>query len=156
MIRRRGRRVASSVGPFTGMLPPFPKQTLIPYAETLLIAAAGGVTFTLIGVPAGLVSGSMLVTAAAALMGRPTKVPLSLARVCFVLIGILLGAVVTPATLRGMATWPMSIVVLSASTAVVTRRRTATARWRRAPGWSALARGPPRGSSPTKRLTSGR
>jgi len=94
------------------MLPPFPKQTLIPYAETLLIAAAGGVAFTLLGVPAGLVSGSMLVTAAAALMGRPTKVPLPLARVCFVLIGILLGAVVTPATLRGMASWPLSIASL--------------------------------------------
>jgi uncharacterized protein len=111
------------------MLPPFPKQALIPYAETLLIAAAGGVTFTLIGVPAGLVSGSMLVTAAAALMGRPIKVPLSLARVCFVLIGILLGAVVTPATLRGMATWPMSIVVLSASTAVMIVATTAYLRF---------------------------
>jgi uncharacterized protein len=111
------------------MLPPFPKQALIPFAETLLTAAAGGVAFTLIGVPAGLVSGSMLVTAAAALMGRPMKVPLSLARVCFVLIGILLGAVVTPATLRGMATWPMSIVVLSASTAVMIVATTAYLRF---------------------------
>jgi uncharacterized protein len=111
------------------MLLPFPKQALIPFAETLLTAAAGGVTFTLIGVPAGLVSGSMLVTAAAALMGRPMKVPLSLARVCFVLIGILLGAVVTPATLRGMATWPMSIVVLSASTAVMIVATTAYLRF---------------------------
>jgi membrane AbrB-like protein len=119
------------------MLLPFPKQTLIPYAETLLIAAAGGVTFTLIGVPAGLVSGSMLVTAAAALMGRLTKVPLSLARVCFVLIGILLGAVVTPATLRGMATWPMSIVVLSASTAVMIVATTAYLRF--VHGWEPLS-----------------
>src|SRR6266436_4181412 len=117
------------------MLLPFPKQTLIPYAETLLIAAAGGVTSTLIGVPAGLVSGSMLVTAAAALMGRPTKVPL--ARVCFVLIGILLGAVVTPATLRGMATWPLSIVVLSASTAVMIVATTAYLRF--VHGWEPLS-----------------
>jgi membrane AbrB-like protein len=119
------------------MLPPFPKQTLIPYAETLLIAAAGGVTFTLIGVPAGLVSGSMLVTAAAALMGRPIKVPLWLARVCFVLIGILLGAVVTPATLRGMATWPLSIVVLAASTAVMIVATTAYLRF--VHGWEPLS-----------------
>ena len=94
-------------------------RTLIPYAETLLIAAVGGVAFTLIGVPAGLVSGSMLVTAVAALMGRPMRVPLPLARVCFVLIGILLGAVVTPATLRGIATWPLSITVLAVSSAVM-------------------------------------
>ena len=91
--------------PLVGMLPSLPKpRTLIPYAETLLIAAVCGVAFTLLGVPAGLISGSMLVTAVAALLGRPMNVPLPLAWVCFVLIGILLGAVVTPATLRGMAT----------------------------------------------------
>ena len=39
----------------------------MPVAETLLIAAAGGITFTLIGVPAGLVSGSVLAVATAAL-----------------------------------------------------------------------------------------
>ena len=38
----------------------------------------------------------------------PAKVPLPVAQVCLVLIGILLGAVVTPATLRGMATWPLN------------------------------------------------
>jgi membrane AbrB-like protein len=86
---------------------------LLPTAETLLIAAAGGFTFTWIGFPAGLVSGSMLATAVAALIGRPIRVPLPLARVCFVLVGILLGAVVTPETLRGIATWPLSIALLS-------------------------------------------
>jgi membrane AbrB-like protein len=96
-----------------------PPRALLSYAETLLIAAAGGIAFTLIGVPAGLVSGSMVATAAAALAGRPTKVPLPLARVSFVLIGILLGAVVTPATLRGMATWPLSIALLAVSTGVM-------------------------------------
>lgn len=94
-------------------------RALVPRAETLLIAAAGGVAFTLLGVPAGLVSGSMLVTAAAALMGRPMKVPGPLARVSFVLIGILLGAVVTPETLRGMAAWPLSIAMLAVSAGVM-------------------------------------
>ncbi len=60
----------------------------------------------------------MLAVAIAALAGRPMQVPLPLARVCFVLIGILLGAVVTPETLRGIATWPLSIALL----AVATRR----------------------------------
>src|SRR5262245_47487236 len=119
------------------MLLPFPKQALIPYAETLLIAAAGGVTFTLVGVPAGLVSGSMMVTAAAALMGRPTAVPLPLARVCFVLIGMLLGAVVTPATLRGMATWPLSITLLALSSLLMIG--TTTACLRSAHRWDPLS-----------------
>src|SRR5215470_16749082 len=124
--------------PHVGMLPSFPKpRTLIPYAETLLIAAIGGVTFTLLGVPAGLVSGSMLVTAVAALIGRPAQVPVPLAWVCLVLIGILLGAVVTPATLRGMATWPLSIAVLAVSSAVMIVATTAYLRL--VHGWEPLS-----------------
>ena len=38
--------------------------------------------------------------------------PLPLARVCYVLIGILLGAVVTPQTLKGLASWPVSIALV--------------------------------------------
>lgn len=83
--------------------------------ETLVIAAIGGIGFSLVGVPAGLVSGSVLAVAIAALAGRPTRVPLWLARICFVLIGMLLGAVVTPETLGGIATWPASVALLAVS-----------------------------------------
>ena len=81
-------------------------------AETLLIAAAGGIAFALLGFPAGLVSGSVLAVSAAALLGRPVKVPIALARVGYVIIGIQLGAVVTPETVRGFLTWPASIALL--------------------------------------------
>jgi len=83
--------------------------------ETLLVAGVGGIGFSLVGVPAGLVSGSVLAVAIAALAGRPTRVPLWLARICFVLIGTLLGAVVTPETLGGIATWPASVALLAVS-----------------------------------------
>ena len=83
--------------------------------ETLLVAGVGGIGFSLVGVPAGLVSGSVLAVAIAALAGRPTRVPLWLARICFVLIGMLLGAVVTPETLGGIATWPASVALLAVS-----------------------------------------
>jgi membrane AbrB-like protein len=89
-----------------------PPRLLKETAETLAIALAGGLTFTLLGLPAGLVSGSVVAVAAAALLGRPVKVPLPLARVCYVIIGILLGAVVTPETLHGVAAWPASIALL--------------------------------------------
>src|SRR4029453_13509614 len=85
-------------------------------AETLVIAAAGGISFAALGIPAGLVSGSVLAVAIAALMGRPMRVPPPLTRVCFVLIGILLGAIVTPETLKGIATWPLSVAVLGVGT----------------------------------------
>jgi membrane AbrB-like protein len=79
---------------------------------TLLIAAVGGLGFYLIGFPGGLVSGSMLTVAVAALAGCAVKIPLVLARLCFVLVGILLGAVVTPDTLKGIASWPLSVALL--------------------------------------------
>jgi hypothetical protein len=95
------------------MLPALPPQrTLIENAETLLIALAGGLGFTYFGLPAGLVSGSVVAVATAALLGRPVKLPLVLAQFCAVVIGILLGAVVTQETLRGVATWPASIALL--------------------------------------------
>jgi uncharacterized protein len=88
------------------------RRILTETAETLAIALAGGLTFTLLGLPAGLVSGSVVAVAAAALFGRPMRVPLPLARVCYVVVGTLLGTVVTPETLRGVITWPASVALL--------------------------------------------
>jgi hypothetical protein len=89
-----------------------PRRTLIETAETLAIALAGGLAFILLGLPAALVSGSVVAVATAALLGRPVRLPLALARICYVIVGILLGAVVTPETLHGVTTWPGSIALL--------------------------------------------
>ncbi|MCC6779801.1 MAG: AbrB family transcriptional regulator [Hyphomicrobiales bacterium] len=83
--------------------------------ETFLIAALGGLGFQAVGFPGGLVSGSMLLVAIAALAGRPMVVPAPLARVSFVMLGALLGGVITPETLRGVATWPFSVALLAIS-----------------------------------------
>jgi membrane AbrB-like protein len=93
-----------------------PLRDVLATAETLLVATAGGVAFAFLGIPAGLVSGSVLAVAIGGLIGRPMKVPVPIARLCFLMIGILLGAIVTPETLRGMATWPLSIVLLGTAT----------------------------------------
>jgi membrane AbrB-like protein len=85
---------------------------LVRSAETLIYAVLGGFLFTLVGFPAGLISGSMLAVAVASVMGRPLMIPLALARPAFVLLGILLGTVVTPETLRGIADWPFSVGIL--------------------------------------------
>ena len=95
------------------MRPILPQQrVLIETAETLAIALAGGVIFFLLNLPAALVSGSVVFVAVAALLGRPMRVPLPLARICYVIVGILLGTVVTPETLHGIAAWPGSILLL--------------------------------------------
>jgi len=88
----------------------------LPLLETLAIGAVGGTLFTLVGFPAGLISGSVLFTAIAALAGRPMTVPLDLTRVVMVIVGIALGSVVTPATLRGLTAYPLSVGLLSLST----------------------------------------
>lgn len=88
------------------------QRVFLETAETLAIALVGGVGFTLLGLPAGLVSGSVLAVAAAALAGRPMRLPLPIARICYVIIGTLLGTVVTPDTLRGVASWPASVGLL--------------------------------------------
>jgi len=84
-------------------------------AETLGFAALGGVPLGLTGFPAGYLSGAILVVGAAALAGRPLLMPVLFARVLFVLVGISLGAVVTPETLKGVTTYPLSIAVLIAA-----------------------------------------
>ena len=74
--------------------------------ETLSIAAVGGIALNWLGFPAGLVTGSLLGVATAALFGRPVFVPAPLSRVISVLVGISLGAVVSPETLKGLAAFP--------------------------------------------------
>jgi uncharacterized protein len=96
-----------------------PLRALREPAETLLVAAAGGLAFTLLGFPAGLMSGSVLAVTVAALLRRPAKVPITLARICYVIVGILLGAVVTPQTLKGFTTWPASVLLLMVASLIM-------------------------------------
>ncbi len=81
-------------------------------AETLVFAAIGGLTLGLSGMPAGYLSGSILAVACAALAGRPMHVPMPIMQVLLILIGISLGAVVSPETLQGVTAYPLSIAVL--------------------------------------------
>jgi membrane AbrB-like protein len=96
------------------------RRLALSLAETLAIAGFGGALFGLAGFPAGWLSGSMLFVAVAAIAGRPAHVPPVLARIIFIVIGMSLGAVATPETLRGIATWPASIAVLLVAVATVT------------------------------------
>jgi len=70
-------------------------------AQSLLIGAVGGFLFNAAKFPAGWLAGSMVFAAVAALAGRPIQVPRQFARVCSVVLGIAIGGVVTPETLRG-------------------------------------------------------
>ena len=111
-------------------------QQLVRIAESLLIGAVGGFLFNAAKFPAGWLAGSMVSAAVAALAGRPIEVPRSLARVCSIVLGIAIGGVVTPETLRGMMAWPLSIamVVISVAAATVATYAYLT----RVHGWNTL------------------
>jgi membrane AbrB-like protein len=99
---------------------PINRTTILRHlTETLAVAAVGGLTLGLLGMPAGFLSGSILAVACGSLAGRPMLIPTALMRALLVLIGMSLGAVVTPATLNGMATYPLSIAALIAAMAAI-------------------------------------
>lgn len=85
---------------------------LLRLAETLAVAAVGGLALGYTGLPAGYLSGAILLVAGFALAGRPMLVPTRLTQAIFILIGMSLGAVVTPATLQGVTSYPLSVVAL--------------------------------------------
>jgi len=95
-------------------------KTLQPFAETLLVAALGGAAFQFAGFPAGWMAGSLVAVAIASLAGRDMHVPTWAARAFFIALGIIIGAVATPETVRGMTIWPLSVVLLCIAMLAVT------------------------------------
>jgi uncharacterized protein len=91
-----------------------------PFAEAMLIAAVGGAVFELARFPAGWMAGSLVFVAIAALGGREMHVPTPAARLSFIALGVIIGGVATPETVRGMTSWPLSIVIISLAMLVVT------------------------------------
>jgi uncharacterized protein len=87
-------------------------KTIRRLGETLAIGAVGGILFQGLGLPAGLVSGSIVAASIASLLGRPLAVPNDLTRIVLVIVGIALGSVVTPETLQGLVRYPVSIAIL--------------------------------------------
>ena len=87
---------------------------------TLSVGVVGGGALGLTGFPAGYLSGSIVSVAAFALMGWPMVIPRRVAQVTFVIIGISIGAAVTPDTLNRVAAWPFSIAILLLAMVAVT------------------------------------
>lgn len=110
-----------------------PGRALRRTAETLFIAATGGLSLGLAGFPAGWLSGAMIAVTAAALARRPVLVPDPLARLTFIVTGASLGSAVTPETLGRMGSWPLSIAVLTLAMVLLTA--TVTAYLVRVHGW---------------------
>jgi membrane AbrB-like protein len=87
-------------------------QTLGPLASGVIISGIGGIGCALIGLPAPWIAGGTALTAAAALSGVRMDVPARLRDVVFVLLGLTMGAGVTPETVAHIHEWPLSLIVL--------------------------------------------
>lgn len=87
---------------------------------TLLVAAAGASLATLLGMPASWLSGAMVAVTAASFGRLDTRLPEPLIEFSFLLIGIALGAGLTPELLRSLGAWPFSLAILLLTVIAVT------------------------------------
>lgn len=90
-------------------------RQLPPYVRaiaTVAIGGFGGAVFALFDLPAAWLAGSLVAVSALALSGLPVYVPELLRKIIFVVLGISLGAAVTPETVAGIRTWPITLALL--------------------------------------------
>jgi membrane AbrB-like protein len=86
---------------------------------TLAMAAAGAGGAAALNLPAAYLTGGMIAVTAASLAGFDTRLPRRLLEATLVLIGLILGAGVTPELIGRAGSWPLSLAILAASVAVV-------------------------------------
>ena len=102
---------------------------------TLLIAALGAILATFLGMPASWLSGATIAVTIASFARLDTRLPMPLVEFSFLLIGIALGAGLTPELIRSVGAWPLSLAALLLAVVAVT----IGARWylMRVSGWDA-------------------
>ena len=98
-----------------GLALPSRSKTLAAF-ETLGIGTAGGVLFLFAHLPGGLISGSMVATAIAAIAGRLLAVPPIVTQIVLVVLGISIGSVVSRQLVQHVSAYPLTIGLLAVAT----------------------------------------
>ena len=99
--------------------PSLKPRTLFWVVLTLATATAGGTLFAYAGMPAGWLSGALVATAVLALMGAPVAMDSNIRMATYVVLGTSMGSALSPETLTGLTTWPVTMVVLIISVPVM-------------------------------------
>nr|WP_280514466.1 AbrB family transcriptional regulator [Chthonobacter albigriseus] len=86
----------------------------------MLVGAVGGGLFTALGMPAAWLSGAMVATGVAALLGLEAPVPARFRDIVYVILGISMGSGVTPEVVGRMSAWPATLAGLALTVAGVT------------------------------------
>jgi membrane AbrB-like protein len=87
--------------------------------RTLALAFVGGAIAARLGLPAAWLSGAMIVVTAVSFLGVNTKMPQALFDGAILLLGIVLGAGVTPELVGHAGAWPLSLACLLLSVAII-------------------------------------
>ncbi|WP_209004007.1 AbrB family transcriptional regulator [Labrenzia sp. CE80] len=95
-------------------------QTWRSTSLTIALGAIGGLVFTVVGLPAAWMSGAMVAVAAAALGRLPVSLPDPLRDALFVVLGLSMGAGVTPEVVDRVSDWPWTMAALVVVVALVT------------------------------------
>jgi membrane AbrB-like protein len=105
------------------------------YRQLATVAAGGGgsALFLWLGVPGGGISGAMVIVTLMTVFGLAARIEGPIRVVAMVTSGVTLGAAVTPETLRGIATYPGSLLIMAAGVAATTAAGTI---FLRLLGWS--------------------
>jgi membrane AbrB-like protein len=88
------------------------RKQLARFLVTLGISAAGGLAASLLGLPAGWISGGLVAVAIASLAGVETDVPEPVRAPIYLVLGLYSGGGVSQQTLHQMQTWPASFAIL--------------------------------------------
>ncbi|MBN2760290.1 MAG: AbrB family transcriptional regulator [Rhodobacteraceae bacterium] len=82
---------------------------------TLAAGCAGAALFWAIGFPAYVLTGPAAAVSIVTLLGLPTHIPNLLRDAVFILIGLSIGSTVSPEVLTTALTWPISLLILTAT-----------------------------------------
>ncbi|HEX8663032.1 MAG TPA: AbrB family transcriptional regulator [Beijerinckiaceae bacterium] len=88
---------------------------ILSQAAQILVAAAGGLAFHLLGIPAAWMSGAMVAVVAWGASGRGRPLPRPLADAAMLVSGATMGAGITPEALAAVTRYPLSLAVLAVS-----------------------------------------
>lgn len=81
--------------------------------RTLAVGSAGGAVFWLLGLPLPWLSGAAAAVAGMALAGKPLGIPAKVREAAIMLLGLTMGATVTPETLALLPRWPATMLGLA-------------------------------------------
>ena len=99
------------------MPPAFPDRSeILKTIETLAIGTVGGSLFYWAQLPGGLISGAMIAVGGVGMLGRPVGLPQPIAHVILMTLGLSLGSMVSPALVKNLSAYPVTIALLAAAT----------------------------------------